>query len=73
MTWQTQETAPKDGTLIIGDFGWPWPLVTCWNDHEQAWVVATLQVNQVNAVLDPYFESDYERKLKRWQPMPDMG
>ena len=70
------ETAPKDGTVILGDFGWPWMLTACWNNHDEKWAVSMIQACLMeNGKVDTYFEADQEehKSLKGWLPMPEVG
>jgi hypothetical protein len=71
--WQSPETAPRDGTQIIGDFGWPWPLPTVWDEYDEKWAVCYLQrCPMANGRSNTYFEMDTEpdKNLRRWMPMP---
>ena len=72
--WQKPETAPKDGTVIIADVGYPWARATVWNSHREEWVCAAAQVDQFKDGDDYYFQNETERvgELKKWQPMPDL-
>jgi predicted HAD superfamily Cof-like phosphohydrolase len=72
--WQSPETAPRDGTQFLGDFGWPWPCPAVWNAINGDWVIAVLQAGDVDGKPDYYFETDSERphNLKRWLPMPEL-
>lgn len=70
--WLSPDTAPRDGTLFLGDIGYPWPLMMGWSQTEQGWVVAMLAMNVYDGQDDPYFENEWEpvESLKRWRPMP---
>jgi len=73
--WRSPETAPKDGTQIIGDFGWPWPLPALWDEYDEEWVVCVLQCcPMVDGPNNSYFETDTEpdKALRRWLPMPNL-
>lgn len=74
--WEIPETAPKDGTVILADFGWPWPVPAAYSTHDENWVTALLQMCPMEGGgTDTYFENEYEQgaKLKRWMPMPDLS
>jgi hypothetical protein len=63
------ESAPRDGTLFLGDFGWPWLLPAAYNPYDEKFVVAVLQACPMkNGKLDYYFENEYEAPgdLKGW-------
>ena len=65
-------TAPKEGPFL-GDFGYPWFLMTMWNEVNQDWAVATVQVGMYQGEWnDTYFETDNENKknLLGWVPLP---
>ena len=63
------ETAPKDGTLILADFGWPWLSVTAWNELSQKWTTASFQSDGTG---DTWFETEWENDadLAGWMPLP---
>jgi len=73
-TWSPPDTAPRNGTLILGDFGWPWPLLAVWNEYDEQWVVATLLAACLmeNGKKNSCLETDTEKvnALKRWTPLP---
>ena len=75
MDWKPPETAPKNGDIIIADFGWPFAVVACWNAHCEKWTIATQQIEPVNGIWnDPYFESDWENPedLIAWTDFPSI-
>ena len=43
MKWNSPESAPKDGSLILADVGLPWAVVAAWNTYEEKWVYANLR------------------------------
>jgi hypothetical protein len=74
-TWSPPDTAPRNGTLILGDFGWPWPLPAVWDTYDEQWCVVTVQASPMKDGADNYWlETDTENKsqLKRWMPMPHL-
>jgi hypothetical protein len=73
--WNPPQTAPKDGSPIIGDFGYPWPLFASWNQYDEQWITAVLQAcPMVNDTNDSYFENEpqADKELLRWVPMPKL-
>lgn len=71
--WHPPATAPRDGTLIIADFGWPWACPAVWDEYDEQWVVAHIQQCPMRGgKRNSYLETDAEanRDLRGWQPMP---
>lgn len=67
-------TAPTD-VIFLGDFGWPWPVPTHWNEAIGKWSYANLQVGLFEGSWnDPYWETENESKseLRGWLPMPEI-
>lgn len=59
--------------MIIGDFGWPWPLPAVWDAFSEEWCVVTVQSSPMQDGPDnTWLEIDHERTLKRWLPMPSL-
>ena len=73
--WSPPETAPLNGSLILGDFGWPWPLLSVWDEYDEHWVTATLQACPMeNGKINSYLETNTEKHaaLKRWTSLPPL-
>ena len=74
MSWQRPDTAPRDGiTMVLGDFGDPWPTPGVWCEHDEHWCVVSVQCCPMKGGrTDTYFETDTEphANLRRWHPMP---
>ena len=73
-TWKSPDVAPKDGTQILGDFGYPWPQVAAWNTHDGKWAtVCMMSQGMKNGTTDIWFETELEAmiQLKRWMPLPN--
>lgn len=69
----TAETAPKDGTIILGDFGWPWLMPAAWSAMSGKWVVAVFQAaGKADEIEDVWWETDMEGDLKGWMPVPEL-
>ena len=72
-TSKPRKTAPVDGTQILGDFGYPWPLVAAWSTHDNQWVTAFLNAQKMrDETTDLWFESDHQEmsQLRRWTTLP---
>lgn len=74
LCFKSPDDAPKDGTLILGDFGWPWLCLAVWNPADEEWVVAHLQASMVRGREDFYFENLYEShgSMNRWCEVPEL-
>ncbi len=73
--WLPPETAPLDGTPILGDFGWPWANFALWDEYDEQWCIATLQASpMVDGPTNSWIETDTEKRgsLKRWMPLPSL-
>ena len=71
--WLASSSAPKDGTQLLGDFGYPWPLVASWNTHDNQWVTACMNAQGMrDGTTDIWFESEREEmsQMRRWTPLP---
>ena len=70
--WLNPNSAPKDGTLILGDFGFLWALPAVYSPASESWCYATLQTDANCETPDFYLETDHEphSALKQWMPMP---
>ena len=73
--WQPANTAPGDGTIILADFGWPWPVCAAWNTHDFKWNCCVLNAQgMANGTTDIWFENEQEdaKQLKKWMPLPKL-
>ena len=65
------ETAPKDKAILL-DVGLPWLVSGVWNNADETWVYANVQVGMYEGDLyDTYFENEYEKEPLGWLPIPD--
>lgn len=75
VTLSTPETAPRDGTVILGHFGYPWLMAATWNEVTDQWAVAELQADLYDGQWnDRYFATEYlpPKDLLGWLPMPEL-
>jgi len=73
--WLLPEDAPKDGTPILGDFGWPWANYAVWDTYDEQWCIATVQASPMADGPNNYWlECDTEKRasLKRWMHPPSL-
>ncbi len=73
--WQPPETAPRDGTAILGDFGLPWACYAVWDECYEWWVYASVTANRskdgkVSADIET--ERDTHPRLRRWMPVQEL-
>jgi hypothetical protein len=74
-SWFSPDKAPRDGTQILGDFGWPWPSLAAWDEYGESWCTMMLQCCPMeNGKYNYYFEMETEddKSLKRWIPLPKL-
>lgn len=67
--------APRDGTFILGSFGWPWLVPAVWNSYDDEWVVCHMQAQEMaNGLDDRWLEMEREKatSLKGWLPVPPL-
>lgn len=67
--------APRDGTFILGAFGWPWLVPAVWNSYDHEWVVCHMQAQQMaNGLDDRWLEMEREKALSLtgWLPVPPL-
>lgn len=75
MEWLPPESAPRDGTPFLGDFGWPWACFAVWDEHDQHWCIATVQRSPMETGPDnTWLECDTEDppNLRQWHPLPNI-
>lgn len=67
------ETAPKNGTVILGDFGYPWLVPAAWNSYDERWAITIVQSSPLDGKDDTWFETEWETEsaLAGWMPMPE--
>lgn len=72
-TLQHPDTAPKDGTTILADFGYPSLTVAVWNAPSGKWVAAELHADLYQGEWnDTYFQNEHEPQeaMRGWLPFP---
>ncbi len=70
--WLTTDP-PKNMTAFLADVGLPWPVVAAWNGTDECYVYANVQCGMYHAIYnDTYFESEQEKTVTRWMPMPNL-
>jgi hypothetical protein len=75
MKWQPSDTAPKDGTTIIADFGWHQPSLAIWNDIDHKWAAVSLNAQEMpDDKIDYWFENESFTMddLEYWMPLPKL-
>lgn len=68
--WEMPETAPKDGTIILGDFGYPWAVPAVWDPVVEEWATAQLSPCAPDESVEWQTEWLGHRRLKGWYAMP---
>ena len=74
MKWQPMDTAPK-GHEVLLDVGWPYAVVGAWNEFEESWIYAELEINtSAGAFSDPSFSNECAEtiEVKGWMPLPEV-
>lgn len=68
--WLPPETAPRDGSVILADTGYPWPVLAVWSDFAESWVTTELQASVCNDLNDPAWVTEGELRLRGWMVLP---
>ena len=69
--WNPPETAPKDGTMIIGDFGWKHARLAVWSGKDECWKTPEIyKPYEDEEDYECYFESEGDCDFLRWMPFP---
>jgi len=69
--WKSAESAPKDVSVFLGNFGYPWAVATVWNECDEKFVHTSLQAAAMSdGTMDTYFENEYFDDLISWREMP---
>jgi NTP pyrophosphatase (non-canonical NTP hydrolase) len=70
-SWNPPETAPKDGTMIIGDFGWKDARLAVWSGKDECWKTPEIRkTHDDEEDYESYFESEGDCDFLRWMPFP---
>ena len=67
--------APKDCTMILADFGWPWLCPAVWDSYDENWAYATVQASPMRDGGDNVWlemETAKPTEMKGWIPIPDL-
>lgn len=68
--WLAPETAPRDGSVILADTGYLWPVLACWSEYAEKWVTTELQGSVCDGLNDPGWVTESEHLLRGWMPTP---
>lgn len=75
MIWHPPETAPINGTMILGDFRLPWPIPAVWDSYDEVWCGVVVQASLMyNGKYNYWLQTEIEgkHKLKRWTHLPSL-
>jgi len=72
LAWRSPESATRDGSRILADFGHPGPTIAAWSCCLEKWIIAEDEQIMYRRKPEPSFISEIENDetLKRWQPLP---
>ena len=71
------DDAPRDGTMILGAFGWPWRVAASWDADSERWAVAMWNASALHEhqeITETWWESGHEQRgsLRGWIPFPEI-
>lgn len=71
--WLDIESAPRDGTNVLLDIGFPWPVIGFFDEIHSNWVYSQLQCSNFDGDCDFYFETEWQKiDPKFWMPLPEI-
>ena len=71
--WKSPKSAPRDGTLVLLNIGYPWAVSGVWDDYDGQWAYASLQCCPMkDGKMNSYLECEYanDDELRGWMPLP---
>lgn len=70
--WLPPEIAPRDGSVILADTGYPWPVLAAWSEYAENWVTTELQASVCEGKADPAWVTEHEDELLGWMELPEV-
>jgi len=74
MKWRTDKP-PKDGTVFLGCWGYPWPSMMAYNSVDDDYSIAIVEAQEyTDGTSDVWFENESckESEITAWMELPEV-
>jgi len=73
MKWRTDKP-PKDGTVFLGCWGYPWPSIMAYSAPDDDFSIAILAAQEYKIGNEVWFENESckESEITAWMELPEV-